>query len=56
MRLCHEYQLYSKDGLIHTLVFAHQFSGEATVVSHIYTYDRAQNILNFVQPVQNLIL
>ena len=27
-----------------------------TVVSHIYTYDRAQNILNFVQPLQNLIL
>ena len=29
---------------------------KATVVSHIYTYDRAQNILNFVQPLQNLIL
>ena len=28
----------------------------ATVVSHIYTYDRAQNILNFVQPLQNVIL
>ena len=28
----------------------------STVVSHIYTYDRAQNILNFVQPLQNLIL
>ena len=27
-----------------------------TVVSHIYTYDRAQNILNFVQPLQKLIL
>ena len=27
-----------------------------TVVSHIYTYDRAQNVLNFVQPLQNLIL
>ena len=27
-----------------------------TVVSHIYTYDRAQNILNFVQPLQNLTL
>ena len=27
-----------------------------TVVSHIYTYDRAQNILNFVQRLQNLIL
>ena len=27
-----------------------------TVVSHIYTYDRAQNILNFVQPLQNLML
>ena len=27
-----------------------------TVVSHIYTCDRAQNILNFVQPLQNLIL
>ena len=27
-----------------------------TVVSHIYTYDRAQNILNFVQTLQNLIL
>ena len=23
-------------------------------MSHIYTYDRAQNILNFVQPLQNL--
>ena len=28
----------------------------ATFVSHIYTYDRAQNILNFVQPLQKLIL
>ena len=28
-RLCHEYQLYSKDGLIHTLIFSHQFFGEA---------------------------
>ena len=27
-----------------------------TVVSHIYTHDLAQNILNFVQPLQNLIL
>ena len=27
-----------------------------TVVSHIYTYDRAQNILNFVQQLQKLIL
>ena len=27
-----------------------------TVVSHIYTYDRAQNILIFVQPLQKLIL
>ena len=27
-----------------------------TVVSHIYTYDRAQNILNFVQPLQKLIV
>ena len=27
-----------------------------TVVSHIYTYDRAQNILNYVQPLQKLIL
>ena len=31
-------------------------SDSYTVVSHIYTYDRAQNILNFVQPLQNLIL
>ena len=29
---------------------------DGKVVSHIYTYDRAQNILNFVQPLQNLIL
>ena len=29
---------------------------DTTVVSHIYTYDRAQNILNFVQPIQKLIL
>ena len=28
----------------------------STVVSHIYTYDRAQNILNFVQQLQKLIL
>ena len=28
----------------------------ATVVSHIYTYYRAQNILNFVQQLQKLIL
>ena len=27
----------------------------STVVSHIYTYDRAQIILNFVQPLQKLI-
>ena len=27
-----------------------------TVVSHIYTYDRAQNIINFVQPLQKLIV
>ena len=25
-----------------------------TVVSHIYTYDRAQNILNFIQQLQKL--
>ena len=25
-------------------------------MSHIYTYDRAQNVLNFVQPHQKLIL
>ena len=31
-------------------------SDETTVVSHIYTYDRAQNILNFVQQLQKLIL
>ena len=34
-RLCHEYQLYSKDGLIHKLVFAHQFSGEANYATNI---------------------
>ena len=27
-----------------------------TVVSHIYTYYRAQNVLNFVQLLQQLIL
>ena len=26
-------------------------SSTSTVVTHIYTYDRAQNILNFVQPL-----
>ena len=31
-------------------------TGTCTVVSHIYTYDRAQNILNFVQQLQKLIL
>ena len=34
-RLCHEYQLYSKDGLIHTLVFNHQFFGEANYTTNI---------------------
>ena len=34
-RLCHEYQLYSKDGLIHTLVFSHQFFGEANYTTNI---------------------
>ena len=33
-----------------------EIAQEVTVVSHIYTYDRAQNILNFVQPLQNLTL
>ena len=32
------------------------FKKDGTVVSHIYTYDRAQNILNFEQPLQKLIL
>ena len=34
-RLCHEYQLYSKDGLIHTLAFNHQFVGEADYTTNI---------------------
>ena len=34
-RLCHEYQLYSKDGLIHTLIFSHQFFGEANYTTNI---------------------
>ena len=34
-RLCHEYQLYSKDGLIHTLVFNHQFFGEANYTTNV---------------------
>ena len=31
-------------------------SSVTIVVSHIYTYDRAQNILNSVQQLQKLIL
>ena len=34
-RLCHEYQLYSKDGLIHTLIFSHRFFGEANYTTNI---------------------
>ena len=34
-RLCHEYQLYSKDGLINTQVFNHQFYGEANYTTNI---------------------
>ena len=34
-RLCHGYQLYSKDGLIHTLVFSYQFFGEANYTTNI---------------------
>ena len=34
-RLCHEYQLYSKDGLIHTLIFSHQFFGQSDYTSNI---------------------
>ena len=42
---------------LHLRLSEHQrFTNNSTVVSHIYTYDRAQNILNFVQPLQKLIL
>ena len=34
-RLCHEFQLYSKDGLINTQVFNHQFYGEANYTTNI---------------------
>ena len=34
-RLTHEYQLYSKDGIINTLVFNHQFFGEADYINNI---------------------
>ena len=34
-RLCHEHQLYSKDVLIHTLIFSHQFFGEANYTNNI---------------------
>ena len=34
-RLCHEYQLYSKDGIINTQVFNHQFYGEANYTTNI---------------------
>ena len=34
-RLCHEYQLYFKDGLIHTLIFTYQFFGEANYTNNI---------------------
>ena len=38
-RLAHEYQLYSKDGLIHKLVYAYQFFGEANYTTYIL-YDK----------------
>ena len=34
-RLCHEYQLYSKDGLIHTFIFSHQCFGQSDYTSNI---------------------
>ena len=34
-RLCLEYQLYSKDGLIHTLIFSHRFFGEGNYTTNI---------------------
>ena len=57
--------IYDKNGNI--LIYMQKTTGKTdeicaqhdidyTVVSHIYTYDRAQNILNFVRPLQNLIL
>ena len=35
IRLCHEYQIYSKDELIHKLIFSHQFFGEANYTTTI---------------------
>ena len=34
-RLCHEYQLYSVDGIINTQVFNHQYFGEANYTTNI---------------------
>ena len=45
-RLCHEYQLYSKGGFIHTLIFSHQFFGEANYTTNIL-YVKEDFILNY---------
>ena len=34
-RLCHEYRLYSKDGLIHKLIFSHRFFGKVNYTTNI---------------------
>ena len=42
--------------VLHDIGLGFDFGITYTVVTHIHTYDHAQNILNFVQPLQNLIL
>ena len=44
-RLCHEYQLYSKDGLIHTLVFNHQLR---LIIQPIFYILQKTFILNYL--------
>ena len=46
-RLCQEYRLYSKDGLINTLIFTHQFSGEANYTKIFYMLKKTF-ILNYL--------
>ena len=52
----YRYILQTQDVFSRFIMFIPCVDAQATVVSHIYTYDRAQNILNFVQPLQKLIL
>ena len=45
-RLCHEYQLYSKDGLIHTLIFSHRFLVKP-IIQPIFYMLKKTFILNY---------